>query len=173
VDVVLVNSHDGRNPWEILTGIFRLICSNGQIAGDFEATKLRHINATPADFIEASRQVADRAPQVAQALETWQTIELTQDEQGVYAQAAHQLLGEDHPMDPDYLLTPRRHVDGSPDLWTVHNRVQENLIRGGLPYQMESGRRQRTRAVRSVDRNLALNRALWKLTSEMARLKAA
>ena len=51
-------------------------------------------------------------------------------------------------------------------------RIQEHLTRGGLPGRTVQGRRMRTREVASIDRNVALNRALWVLAEEMRKLKA-
>jgi hypothetical protein len=40
------------------------------------------------------------------------------------------------------------------------NRVQENMINGGLPGRAANGRRQQTRPVQGIDQNVRLNRAL-------------
>jgi hypothetical protein len=45
-------------------------------------------------------------------------------------------------------------------------------VRGGLPGRTVQGRRMRTREVASIDRNVALNRALWVLAEEMRKLKS-
>ena len=59
-----------------------------------------------------------------------------------------------------------------PDLWAVFNRVQENLVKGGLNGRTANGRNQRTRPVQGIDQNLRLNRALWLLAEGMRQLKA-
>jgi hypothetical protein len=69
------------------------------------------------------------------------------------------------------ILAPRRIADVKPDLWTTFNRVQENFVKGGLSARTSSGRRQSTRAVRGIDQNIRVNRALWLLAEEMQRLK--
>jgi hypothetical protein len=52
--------------------------------------------------------------------------------------------------------------------------VQENLIRGGQrAARTPTGRRQKTRPVEGITQNVQLNRALWTLADEMAKLKAA
>jgi hypothetical protein len=51
-------------------------------------------------------------------------------------------------------------------------RIQEHLTRGGLRGRTAQGRRMRTREVAGIDRNVALNRALWVLAEKMRRLKA-
>ena len=62
--------------------------------------------------------------------------------------------------------------DNRVDLWSVFNRIQENLIRGGLVGRGNRGRRQRTRPVQSIDQDLRLNRALWLLADGLHQLKA-
>ena len=51
------------------------------------------------------------------------------------------------------------------------NRVQENMIKGGLSGKSKSGKRTRTRAVNGIDGDVKLNRALWSLSEEMIKLK--
>ena len=41
-------------------------------------------------------------------------------------------------------------------LWAVFNRVQENLVKGGLNGRTANGRNQRTRPVQGIDQNLRL-----------------
>ena len=77
----------------------------------------------------------------------------------------------------EQLLRANRREDVSGDLWTTFNRVQENVIRGGLSaFGRDANnrrRRQTMRAVEGIDQNRALNRALWTLAERMAELKAA
>ncbi|MGG6549144.1 UNVERIFIED_CONTAM: DUF945 domain-containing protein, partial [Prevotella sp. 15_C9] len=70
------------------------------------------------------------------------------------------------------LLRPRRFDDRESDLWSTFNRVQENLVKGGLDGRTANGRRQRTRPVQGIDQNVRLNRALWLLAEGMRELKA-
>jgi hypothetical protein len=50
------------------------------------------------------------------------------------------------------------------------NRVQENMIRGGVRGRNVNGGRMSTRAVNSVTENVRLNKALWTLADEMAKI---
>jgi len=79
---------------------------------------------------------------------------------------------EKQPVTPRQILLPRRPDDGKGDLWTKFNIVQENLMRGGQRGRASSGKRVTTRPVQSIDKNVQLNKALWILADEMARLKA-
>jgi hypothetical protein len=57
-------------------------------------------------------------------------------------------------------------------LWSTLQRVQENVIRGGLAGRSAQGRKLQTRPVASIDRGVSLNRALWTLAEEMRKIKA-
>jgi hypothetical protein len=76
------------------------------------------------------------------------------------------------PVTETQVLTPRRFDDRGSDLWSTFNRIQENLVKGGLNGRSAQGRRQRTRPVQGIDQNLRLNRALWMLAEGMRQLKA-
>jgi len=65
------------------------------------------------------------------------------------------------------LLTPRRHEDSRDDLWTVFNRLQENLSKGGLDVRTATGKRTRSRSVKGIDGDVKLNRALWVMAENM------
>jgi hypothetical protein len=72
-------------------------------------------------------------------------------------------------------LKERRYDDKGHDLWSVYNVVQENIIKGGVQGQKLGSngriRRQKTRAVKAIDRDVKLNKALWLLTEKMAECK--
>lgn len=65
------------------------------------------------------------------------------------------------------ILTSRRYEDRKDDLWSVFNRCQENLSKGGLPGRSAQGKRSRTRAVNGIDGDIKLNRALWVMAEEL------
>jgi hypothetical protein len=107
-------------------------------------------------------------------------IELEPNEKGIYAASVHQLIYEDPseaPIMPGQLLEERRHDDRGNDLWTVFNVAQENILRGGIRGRKRDAnnriRRVTTRPVKSIDRDVRLNKALWTLTEKMAELKAS
>ena len=42
-EIVLVNSHGGLSSYRLMAGVFRMVCANGLVAGDFYAeTRVRH-----------------------------------------------------------------------------------------------------------------------------------
>lgn len=103
-------------------------------------------------------------------------ITLDDGESEVFARAALALKYDDPnkpaPVTESQILMPRRFEDRRPDLWSVFNRTQENLTKGGLHGRSSNGRRQSTRPVQGIDSDIRLNRALWLLADGMRALKA-
>ncbi len=60
------------------------------------------------------------------------------------------------PVTPEQIITPRRREDKQNDLWTTWQRVQENMIKGGLPGKSASGKNTRTRAITGIDGDILL-----------------
>lgn len=77
-------------------------------------------------------------------------------------------FGEEHqPVTATQILTPRRNEDRQDDLWTTYQRLQENLLKGGLPGRTAQGKRTHTRAINGIDGDVKLNRALWVMAENM------
>lgn len=172
-EIVLLNSHDGSSSYQLLAGFFRFVCSNGLIAGDIcQDVRVRHSGQVVDDVIEGAVRVLDDVRLAADRIETYKGITLAREEQSLLANAALQLrYGDSVPVGAEHALAVRRHEDAGHDLWSVYNRLQENLLRGGLRGRSASGRRLTTRAVTGVDQDVRLNRGLWTLADGMARLK--
>jgi hypothetical protein len=174
-ELVLCNSHDGTSAYQFMSGIFRLVCSNGLTvqSADFGSIKVRHSGGR--DFqervIEATCQVIEDAPRTLAKVEAWKQIELTAPQREAFAAAVSEVRDATVEVEPRELLVPRRPEDRKPDLWTTVNVVQENVIKGGVRGTSEkTGRRVKTRAVGSVAEDVRLNRALWTLTERMAEM---
>jgi hypothetical protein len=125
--------------------------------------------------IEGTCEIVAALPAIAAQVETFRQIELQPAEQETLAEAALGLRWDagKAPIAPDQLLQVRRVEDRRGDLWTTYQRIQENMLKGGQPGIGGTGRRLTTRAVRSVDGNVKINQALWRLTERMAELKGA
>ena len=174
-ELVLTNSHDRSAAYQLDLGLFRLVCSNGMVTpvGDLGGIRVRHGRQVVDQILEGSVALVDQAPQVANAVERFRATELDRDEALLFAQGAlYQRYGQDweqlSPVSIDSILAARRPEDQQRDLWHVFNRIQENLLKGGIPGRAASGRRVRPRAIRSVQEDVRLNRALWQLAEQFA-----
>ena len=179
VDLVLYNSHDCGCAFKLIASVWRQICGNGlMVASEFANFCHKHIGFSPDAFIQSAGEIASAAGTIAEQVDEMKVIEMSPDERGVFAMAAHGLIydePEQAPVQPTQLLNERRFDDKGNDLWTTFNVVQENVMRGGLKGSSRgsNGRRRRTttRPVKALDRNIKLNQALWFLTEKMAELK--
>jgi hypothetical protein len=128
------------------------------------------------NVIEGAFRVLEDFELVDQSREGMKALGLNTGEQSAFAHAALSLKSDTEnvpaPITEQQLLRPRRIADAVGDLWTTFNRVQENMVRGGLPACTATGRHTRTRAIQGMDQIVKLNRALWVLAEEMRRLKA-
>ena len=176
-EIILLNSHDGTSSYQMLAGMFRFVCQNGLVCGDTVAdVRVPHKGDVAAQVIEGAYEVLQNFEQARESREAMRAVTLDGGEAEVFARAALALKYDDPakpaPITERQVLAPRRLDDNRADLWSVFNRTQENLIRGGLVGRGGSGRRQRTRPVQGIDQDLRLNRALWLLADGLRQLKA-
>ena len=184
-EVLLKNANDGTAAYDLLSGLFRIRCLNSLVAMDTQMStqRVRHSGDVAPKVIEGVFSVVKDAERALNAPDQWGQLQLAAPEQMFLAEAAHAIR---FPVDennnqttnvkPEQLLNVRRTGDAGTDLWTVFNRLQENVVRGGLDnfgYNAEGRfRRAHTREVKGIDQSTALNRALWTLGEKMAQLKA-
>lgn len=181
IELVLVNSHNRSAAYQLMVGVYRLICSNGMIVGDtFNKVSVKHINFNPAEIVEASFQIAENASQISDSLNEMKAIGLTQPERKIYAESAALVLYddiEDCPFEPGKLLKPKRYQDHNlNDLWHTFNIVQENIMKGKIRGHKQDKKghlkRTSTRKITSIDKDIKVNKALWNLTEKMKELKS-
>ena len=179
IDLVLYNSHDLGSSFKLIASVWRLVCGNGlMVASDFANFTHRHVGFNENDFVESADKITASANVINDQMDYLKGISLGYDEQIAYAESAHKLIYEDlgnAPISPEQLLKKRRFDDSTNNLWTTFNKVQENIIKGGVKgkvYGENGPRKVTTRAVQSLDRNIKLNQALWVLTEKMAELKS-
>ncbi|WCU83891.1 DUF932 domain-containing protein [Pseudomonas aeruginosa] len=176
-EIILLNSHDGTSSYQMLAGMFRFVCSNGLVCGDTVAdVRVPHKGDVAGQVIEGAYQVLHGFDRALESRESMQAITLDEGEAEVFARAALSLKYDDPdkpaPITESQILMPRRFDDRRPDLWSVFNRTQENLTKGGLHGRSANGRRQQTRPVQGIDSDVRLNRALWLLADGLRQLKA-
>ena len=177
-EIVLLNSHDGTSSYQMLAGMFRFVCSNGLVCGDTVAdVRVPHKGDVAGSVIEGAFEVLSGFERVKESRDLMRAITLDEGEAEVFARSALALKydptdNKPAPITESQSLMPRRFDDRRPDLWSVFNRTQENLTKGGLHGRSANGRRQQTRPVQGIDSDVRLNRALWLLADGMRQLKA-
>jgi hypothetical protein len=176
-EVILLNSHDGTSSYQMLAGMFRFVCQNGLVCGDtFADVRVHHKGNVTDQVIDGAYEVLEGFKQVEHSRDAMRAVTLNDTEAEVFARSALTLKydepGKVLPITESQILRPRRFDDNRSDLWSIFNRVQENLVKGGVASRTATGRQQRTRPVQGIDQNVRLNRALWMLAEGLRQLKA-
>jgi hypothetical protein len=186
-EIILINGNDGTSSYQLMSGVFRMVCTNGLICGDvFDMERVRHTGRADQvidNVIDASFRVVSETPRVMDGARQMGSIQLSAPEQEAFATAALQLRWDDPeaapPIEARQLLRAHRAADTGRDLWSTMNVAQENLLGGGQRYRTQPtqasprGQFRRVGEVNGIDQNKGINRALWTLAAEMQRLKAA
>lgn len=181
--ILLTNANDGTSAYDIMAGLCRIRCMNSLVthSSTIDSVKVRHSGDVGGKMIDGTYRVLKEAEKALVAPADWSSLALDGQEKQIFAKAAHiarfgDSEGESKThIKPSQLLSPRRSGDISDDLWMTFNVVQENAFRGGLraAFRDEHGRIRRTcsRAVKGIDQDVKLNKALWMLSEKMAELK--
>jgi hypothetical protein len=165
-EVILKNGNDGTSAFTLLAGLFRFACSNGVVVGaSASAIRIRHVG----DRFELANRITAGAqevrgfmPLLADKVESWQNVTLTQAEQEtVFKLGALARWGKDafaRAVDVrEAGATLARYEDNKPTLWATFNRAQESFTRG------TNFRRGGIRALRGLDQSMRVNRTLWNI----------
>lgn len=172
-ELMWVNGHNTRVAAKFLFGLYRLVCSNGLVVneGMFNSFSTQHRNITMDDIEKVIEQYAIQAEDISQRVKEYKSIELNENDSISFAQKIMSKVWNQNPFDPKELLDRRRVQDSDNRLWTVFNVIQENIIKGGIKYQVEqeNGRIRRvvTRGIKDIDKDLRINVALWSMMEEM------
>jgi len=188
-NLILYNSHNGKSALKLFIGVYRCLCSNGIIAGDslFES-KLRHSATTANGFSNLIQSQSDNVPMLMDRIDGMQNHILDHDQIVDFAYDAVNLrwdMLQDTPPDNrngsyadqfrtvKQALRVRRHGDGGNDKYTVFNRLQESLIRGGVEIESYTKRNptgaiRKAKGIASLAETVRVNRELWNLADSVA-----
>jgi len=188
-NLILYNSHNGKSALKLFIGVYRCLCSNGIIAGDslFES-KLRHSATTANGFSNLITSQSNNVPMLMDKIDGMQNQILDHDQIVDFAYDAVNLrwdMLQDTPPDNrngsyadqfrtvKQALRVRRHGDGGNDKYTVFNRLQESLIRGGVDIESYTKRNptgaiRKAKGIASLAETVRVNRELWNLADSVA-----
>lgn len=177
IETILINSHDGTSSLQIGAGIFRMACANGIVIADNTVASIRlgHHKLDLDTVLNSAHTILGQAEKVTEVIECWKGTQISKDDAFHLAEQGITLRWPDaasQPISSFVALGVNRQADVGNDLWTVFNRVQENIIRGGQhdnTRSTASGKRfKATRSVKSLAENVRLNKGLWEIASTFA-----
>jgi len=165
--IVLINSHDGTSAYQLRAGLYRTLCMNGLLArvGDFGVIHVPHRGNVIANIVEAALQISSGFSAINDVIDVMHTAMLTETQRLRFAEQAFDIRFHRFDTKPTFapkrLLEVRRELDQGNDLWRIFNRVQENLMRGGVSFINHRGRAASTRGIRAIREDVHINTALW------------
>ncbi|ECH4667729.1 DUF945 domain-containing protein [Salmonella enterica] len=173
-EIILLNSHDGSSSYQMIPGMFRFVCTNGMVCGQtFGEIRVPHKGDIVNQVIEGAYEVLGIFDRVQDSSTEMKAITMKPEAQRIFAETAlnwkydEKGEGKHIPLQPEDVLHVRRQADKPNDLWTTYQRVQENMIKGGLWAKSEKGRYTKTRGVNGIDGDIRLNRVLWEMAEKM------
>ena len=167
--IVVKNSHDGGSSHQLLSGVFERICANGLVVGNSAAdVRIRHLSLTEEKIIEGLKVCIESLSKAFQITEKMKSMQLDKTQQLEFAQDVIEMAwdGSQYSILPTQLLWNHRRDQREPTLWNTFNTVQEHVIRGGVRQQRADGSRISSRAVKSIDRSIELNRSMWDIAEK-------
>jgi hypothetical protein len=171
--IIFMNSYDGSLSARIMSGLIRFACSNGLVLGDsVEQERFIHMGSYEDQLASKLVEANDRMNSLFDKTDRFETITLDPSDYFEMAKEGLALRFEDTKIevDPKVALMPRREEDMKADLWTTWNRLQENLMRGGLPGVNANGNDTMTSPLNNLQRTNKLNRDLWDILEKTAEL---
>jgi hypothetical protein len=168
--ILLTNSHDGKNAFTFTAGLFRMVCENGLVVSsrEFENMKIRHYGYSFEELQDTIKAMVEKLPLTVESLNKFRQVELSQEQALDFAKKALEVrLGEldNIQIDLQDLLTPTRSEDRGNDLWSVYNVVQEKLIHGMFNYKYGVKSR-KARKIKNFKQDLVINEKLYDLALE-------
>jgi hypothetical protein len=137
-EIVIVNSYDWSSKLKIAAGVFRLVCSNGLVIADQRLPhlniNLRHIG-TEAEIVEQTvKTFSENFHKIGEVIQKMGERILTEEEAIKLAMKAARSRWKKSftPAQAKALLKAARPEDNGMDAWKVMNRLQENLVKGGV-----------------------------------------
>lgn len=168
-ELTMINSHDGQSTESLYAGLFRLACLNGLVVQsvDFGGFTRKHVGDAGSILEQANAAVAG-LKEAARLVAEMETKSMTDAAMKKFAADAADAAYDRQDFDSTVLLASRRTEDEGRTVWQVYNRVQENVIRGGVRLAHTEGARRETvtRGISHVQRSVDLNLALWNLAAK-------
>ena len=178
--LLLTNSHDGGNAFQLSAGIFRLVCSNGLVikTEDYGSARLVHKGYSFEAVQKLVNTFVETIDETLTRITAMKEVELDKAQQIKFAKQAALLrftaksYNEDNisdVVDLDDLLNVERKEDAGNGLWEVFNRVQESLVNGKYNYASNGkvnaadAKTRKARPIKNFKQSIDVNKKLSEL----------
>ena len=172
--ILLTNSHDGMQAFKFSVGIFRLVCSNGLVVADeqFSDFKIKHKGYTFGELRNVVRQAVEDLPNRVQVMNDMKNRILSDDEKRQLALDAMLIRAGIKTLEYDEetieeILEPKRDADKGDDLWRVFNVIQEKITQGEFHAALKGAKVRKVRKIKSFEKDMKVNKELFKLATAL------
>ena len=176
--IIMTNSHDGKNSFTFQAGMYRFVCSNGLVIADqeFGKMKIRHMGYDFETLRETIEEMVEKLPLTVESMNKFKQTELTKPQKYDLARKAlatrfkvqkDQKVDQVYKIDLDAFLTPVRKEDKGDDLWSVFNLVQERVVTGDFEY-ISGVKLRKAREIKNFKQDLDVNQKLFEVAKEFA-----
>jgi hypothetical protein len=153
--LTITNSCNGAKPMKLDLGVYRQVCSNGAIAFE-QAAESEIIKHTEINYNNLDQFIYNISRKTSTVVNEFEKLKHTNlsvaDMRRLANEAAKLKYNNLDDIDIDDLLSINRIEDEGNDLWTVFNRIQENL----------------TADVSNLNEDIRLNKQLFSLANQYA-----
>ena len=153
--ITISNSCNGSQPLQMSLGAYRMVCANGLIMFDefAEHEKIKHVEVNYRDLDRFVISMNSKANKLLTEVNEMKQKGLSIEDMRKLAREAASLRYDNlDEINIDSLFAANRVEDESNDLWTVFNRIQENL----------------THDVSNMKEDIRLNQQLFSLVESFA-----
>ena len=172
--ILMTNSHDGKNAFNFEAGLYRLVCSNGLVIADtrFESVKMRHMGYSFDDLQVKIKEMVENLPLTVESMNKMKATELEQKQILDFAKEALNTRFNKNELNRitinmDEFIKPVRKEDEGNDLWSVFNVVQEKIIDGDFEY-IAGGKLRKAREIKNFKQDMKINKELFNVALEYA-----
>ena len=173
--LVVTNSHSGSAAFRFHVGLHELVCANGLLVNvGGERYRITHRGYADVSVGKVLHYITQELIQALNQAERYRSITLDERDRQQFARDAIELRwnGDSYSVEnPEQITRARRRAQAEPSLWHVFNVAQEALLRGGVWQRNKAGSLTRSRAVKSIDQVIRINKGLWSLMEQMAERK--
>ena len=175
--ILVTNSHDGKNSFKFQAGLYRMVCENGLVIVDqqFEDYTIRHMGYDFEALQGVIKDMISNLDLTVESMNKMRKIELDENQQFEFAkklldirvEGTDNLYREEQIGD---ILVPQRKEDFGDDLWSVFNRVQENIVEGNFKYYNAKtlGTERQARPIKNFKQDMDVNKKLFSAALEYA-----
>ena len=176
--IIMTNSHDGKNSFSFQAGMYRFVCSNGLVIADqeFGKMRIRHMGYDFDTLRETINEMVEKLPLTVESMNKFKNTELSEPQKYDLARKAlatrlkvqkDQKVDQVYKIDLDAFLKPVRKEDSGNDLWSVFNLVQEKVVEGDFEY-ISGVKLRKARKIKNFKQDLDVNQKLFAVAKEFA-----